>query len=62
MNSRYKRRKPTRATVEHKKAKMDGGKDNVANLAAACQHCNQHRGQQMNQRRRQVTPAVRNSK
>ena len=38
-------------TIEHKKAKMDGGKDRVANLAAACLHCNAHRGQQMNQAR-----------
>jgi 5-methylcytosine-specific restriction endonuclease McrA len=37
----------TRATIEHKKARMDGGKDCVANLAAACEHCNAHRGRQM---------------
>ncbi|MDX8535728.1 HNH endonuclease signature motif containing protein [Mesorhizobium sp. VK25A] len=42
---------PTRATIEHKKAKMDGGRDNVGNLAAACFHCNQHRGRQMVQSR-----------
>lgn len=41
----------TKPTIEHKKAKMDGGKDNVSNLAAACLHCNQHRGQQMNKAR-----------
>jgi len=41
----------TRPTIEHKKAKMDGGKDRVANLAAACLHCNSHRGRQMNQAR-----------
>jgi len=39
---------PTRATIEHKKAIMDGGSDNLTNLAAACFHCNQHRGLQMN--------------
>jgi 5-methylcytosine-specific restriction endonuclease McrA len=35
---------PTRATIEHKKARMDGGLDDLDNLAAACLHCNQHRG------------------
>jgi uncharacterized protein (TIGR02646 family) len=39
---------PTRLTIEHLKAKMDGGTDELKNLAAACFHCNQHRGQQMN--------------
>jgi 5-methylcytosine-specific restriction endonuclease McrA len=34
-------------TIEHKKARMDGGKDRVGNLAAACLHCNSHRGRQM---------------
>ena len=42
---------PTRLTIEHKKARMDGGSDDLSNLAAACHHCNQHRGQQMNQAR-----------
>ena len=37
----------TQPTIEHKKARMDGGKDHVSNLAAACLHCNAHRGQQM---------------
>ena len=37
----------TKATLEHKKAKMDGGKDRVGNFAAACLHCNGHRGRQM---------------
>jgi len=37
----------TRPTIEHKKAKMDGGNDHDSNLAAACFHCNSHRGQQM---------------
>jgi 5-methylcytosine-specific restriction endonuclease McrA len=36
-----------RPTIEHKKARMDGGKNHVANLAAACLHCNNHRGRQM---------------
>lgn len=35
-------------TIEHLKAIMKGGKDNLKNLAAACFHCNQHRGKQMN--------------
>lgn len=39
---------PTRMTIEHKVAKMKGGGDDLKNLAAACFHCNQHRGQQMN--------------
>jgi len=38
---------PTRPTIEHRKAKMDGGSDRVANLAAACLHCNRLRGRQM---------------
>jgi 5-methylcytosine-specific restriction endonuclease McrA len=38
-------------TIEHKKARMDGGKDDIANLAAACKHCNQHRGRQMHESR-----------
>ena len=37
----------TAPTIEHKKAKMDGGRDRVANLAIACLHCNRHRGRQM---------------
>ena len=39
---------PTQMTIEHKKALMDGGTDNIHNLAAACLHCNQHRGNQKN--------------
>ncbi|MCR6673587.1 HNH endonuclease [Devosia ginsengisoli] len=39
---------PTQMTIEHKKARMDGGSDDLSNLAAACLHCNQHRGQQKN--------------
>ena len=39
----------SRLTIEHKKAKMDGGSDDLSNLAAACFHCNQHRGMQKNQ-------------
>ncbi|RUW85192.1 HNH endonuclease signature motif containing protein [Mesorhizobium sp. M1E.F.Ca.ET.063.01.1.1] len=35
-------------TIEHLKPKMKGGKDGLKNLAAACWHCNQHRGKQMN--------------
>ena len=53
----FTKRGPTRATIEHKKARMDGGTDDLNNLAAACFHCNQHRGQQMNgarQKTRQV--------
>ena len=36
------------ATIEHLKAKMDGGTNARENLVAACRHCNQHRGKQMN--------------
>ncbi|MEZ5764434.1 MAG: HNH endonuclease signature motif containing protein [Xanthobacteraceae bacterium] len=42
---------PTRPTIEHKKARMDGGSDKLDNLAAACLHCNQHRGRQMDEAR-----------
>lgn len=55
---------PTRMTIEHKQARMKGGTDRVDNLAAACWHCNQHRGRQMNQAKQRralaaamVTPA-----
>lgn len=44
----------TRATIEHIEARMDGGGDNVGNLKAACLHCNQHRGTQMNQARQRA--------
>jgi 5-methylcytosine-specific restriction endonuclease McrA len=40
-----------RATLEHRKAKMDGGRDNVGNLKAACFACNHNRGNQMNRDR-----------
>lgn len=39
---------PTQMTIEHKIARMDGGSDDLSNLAAACLHCNQHRGMQKN--------------
>lgn len=45
----FTKKGPTRATIEHKKALMDGGTDALSNLAAACFHCNQHRGKQKNQ-------------
>ncbi|RYE34492.1 MAG: HNH endonuclease [Hyphomicrobiales bacterium] len=48
----FTKRGPTRATIEHKRAKMDGGTDDLANLSAACEHCNRHRGRQMNLSRR----------
>jgi 5-methylcytosine-specific restriction endonuclease McrA len=51
---------PTAATIEHKKARMDGGTNARANLAAACFHCNQHRGAQMN-RARQIKAACRSA-
>lgn len=35
-------------TIEHRLARMDGGSDKIDNLAAACWHCNQHRGRQKN--------------
>ena len=44
---------PTKATIEHLKPKRDGGGDSLKNLAAACLHCNQHRGMQINQSRRE---------
>ena len=44
---------PTRPTIEHLKPKRDGGPDRVANFAVACFHCNQHRGKQINESRRQ---------
>lgn len=45
---KFTKRGPTRATIEHLKARMDGGTDDLSNLAAACFQCNQHRGQQKN--------------
>jgi 5-methylcytosine-specific restriction endonuclease McrA len=51
---RFTRSGPTRPTLEHRKPRMDGGNDHVANLAAACLHCNQHRGRQQNQARQRA--------
>lgn len=45
---------PRRATIEHRIAKIDGGSDRVDNLAAACFHCNQHRGKQKLQARQRA--------
>jgi 5-methylcytosine-specific restriction endonuclease McrA len=39
---------PLAATIEHVKARMDGGTNCQSNLKAACRHCNQNRGKQMN--------------
>lgn len=50
---------PRKATLEHVKAKMDGGTDAVANLKAACWHCNQNRGAQMNQARQRKRKSAR---
>jgi 5-methylcytosine-specific restriction endonuclease McrA len=53
---------PLQVTLEHKKARMDGGRTIPSNLAAACLHCNQHRGRQMNNARqlaRAANPAER---
>jgi 5-methylcytosine-specific restriction endonuclease McrA len=47
----------TQATIEHKKARMDGGTDELSNLAAACLHCNQHRGRQMHLARQKKAAA-----
>lgn len=44
---------PTRPTLEHKHPRRDGGSDSVSNLDAACFHCNQHRGKQIAQSRKQ---------
>lgn len=40
---------PRAATIEHVKPRSKGGTDARDNLKAACLHCNQHRGKQMNQ-------------
>ncbi|MHB9436353.1 MULTISPECIES: HNH endonuclease signature motif containing protein [unclassified Mesorhizobium] len=48
----------TRFTIEHKKARMDGGSDDLSNLAAACFHCNQHRGLQKNRARQKAQRQV----
>ena len=42
---------PLAATIEHITARMDGGTNAKTNLAAACRHCNQLRGRQMNRAR-----------
>jgi hypothetical protein len=39
---------------------MDGGSDDLNNLAAACFHCNQHRGAQKNQAKQQAQHAISN--
>ncbi|MEM6476636.1 MAG: HNH endonuclease [Pseudomonadota bacterium] len=46
------------ATIEHLKPKMDGGSNKQDNLAAACLHCNQHRGRQMNEARQRARAKV----
>ncbi|WP_081853365.1 HNH endonuclease [Erythrobacter longus] len=38
---------PLEATIEHLRPLADGGSSRLKNLAAACRHCNQHRGCQM---------------
>jgi 5-methylcytosine-specific restriction endonuclease McrA len=43
---------PTKATIEHRKPKRDGGGNNIENLAAACLQCNQRRGRQIDESRR----------
>lgn len=52
---------PLGATIEHLKPRSLGGTNTMENLAAACLHCNQHRGKQMNrtrQKRNQTRTAV----
>ena len=44
--------RPTRATIEHRKPKRDGGTNHIENLVAACLHCNQLRGIQIERSRR----------
>lgn len=39
---------------------MDGGSDDLTNLAAACLHCNQHRGQQKNGARQKAQRGISN--
>jgi 5-methylcytosine-specific restriction endonuclease McrA len=50
---------PTRRTLEHRKPKRDGGPNEVANFAAACLHCNQLRGRQIDVARRRRIEAAR---
>ncbi len=45
---------PSAATIEYRKPLMDGGTNARSNLAAACRHCNQHRGKQMNRTRQRM--------
>jgi 5-methylcytosine-specific restriction endonuclease McrA len=45
---------PLAPTIEHLKARMDGGTNARDNLAAACRHCNQHRGSQKNSARQEA--------
>lgn len=45
------------ATIEHVKPRSRGGTNAHDNLKAACLHCNQHRGKQMNQARQSRQPA-----
>jgi 5-methylcytosine-specific restriction endonuclease McrA len=56
---RFTKTGPTRPTIEHLKPRMKGGKDWVANLAAACFHCNQHRGRQQQQTRQRALARAR---
>jgi len=37
---------------------MDGGSDDLSNLAAACFHCNQHRGTQKNQAKQKAQHTI----
>jgi len=39
---------------------MDGGTDDLSNLAAACFHCNQHRGTQKNQTKQKALGQISN--
>jgi 5-methylcytosine-specific restriction endonuclease McrA len=56
----FAKRGPTSPTIEHKKAIMDGATDDLANLAAACLHCNQHRGTQKNRSKQKAERIVSN--
>jgi uncharacterized protein (TIGR02646 family) len=56
-----KKGSPTGATIEHLKPKMNGGTNARSNLAAACQHCNQHRGMQMNRNKQALQRRLHNS-
>ena len=54
----FTRTGPTQMTIEHILARMDGGSDRLNNLAAACKHCNQHRGRQKNMTQQRKTGTV----